>query len=133
MKPVVMVVDDDPGVANLLCTMLKRHGYIPMTASNGYEALKTLLDSPSPSPNLILTDFSMPILNGREFIEKMSVLNELKDIPVIMMSGSNIDEIDLPQTTNYKGLLQKPFKINTLLEFMKRFIIERNDSPVVLA
>ncbi|UWG97212.1 response regulator [Dehalobacter sp. DCM] len=133
MKPVVMVVDDDPGVANLLCTLLISHGYIPVTASNGYDAINLLSSSPNLKPDMIITDYSMPVLNGREFIEKISSLSETKDIPVVMMSGSRIEEKDLPETANYKGLVTKPFKINTLLEVIRRFTIERNDSPVVLA
>ncbi|MDJ0305259.1 MULTISPECIES: response regulator [Dehalobacter] len=128
MRPVVMVIDDDTSIANLLSTMLISNGYTPIIASNGYSAL-TMLKS-CPHPTLILTDYSMPILNGCEFIEKVSVQKNLKDIPVIMISGSDIEERKLPKTTNFKGIIQKPFKINTVLDVIKHHAINHCDSSL---
>lgn len=117
MNPVVMVVDDDRGIENLLSVMLKINGYHPITAPNGYVALNML--NSCPLPVLILTDYSMPALNGCEFIESLSHRSHLTNIPVVIITGSDVDEIKLPKTNNYKGLIKKPFKIGAVLEKIK--------------
>jgi len=114
LKPVVMVIDDDYGITNLLSLMLSRYDYIPITASNGSFALNTLKHCSLPS--LILTDYSMPMLNGCEFIEHVALQNHLKHIPILMMTGSNIEDVRLPTSTNYKGVIMKPFDVSAILE-----------------
>lgn len=109
-----MVIDDNSSIAQLLSIMLKSNGYTPITAPNGLAALDTLKTCPLPA--LILTDYAMPVLNGCEFIENISVHTKFKDIPVVIITGSAIDDLKLPKTGNFKGIIQKPFSIGTVLE-----------------
>lgn len=114
MNPVVMVVDDNSSIAQLLCIMLSTNGYTSISASSGLAALEMLETCPVPA--LILTDYAMPNLNGSEFIEIISSQPQLKDIPVLIISGSPIEDLKLPTTKNFKGLIQKPFTISNVLE-----------------
>ena len=71
-------------------------------AKDGDEALKILNRqgkfNESPLPDLILLDLSLPKIDGREVLEKIKTNTELKDIPVIILSGSAA-ETDM--TTSY--------------------------------
>lgn len=71
-------------------------------AKDGDEALKILSRqgefNQSPLPDLILLDLSLPKIDGREVLEKIKTNSELKDIPVIILSGSAAES---DMTTSY--------------------------------
>lgn len=78
----VMVVDDDEDYCFLTKRILRRAGVFKqiITASNGLEALKKLLEinaSGEDPPTLIFLDLKMPIMDGFEFLEEVSNLPEL--------------------------------------------------------
>lgn len=126
MNSVVLVIDDNIRVAKLLATILNINGYTSITASNAknaYELLKT-----GPLPALILTDYYMPHVNGCEFIESIATYSEYKDIPVILITSSRLETLKLPTTDNFKGLIKKPFNLNTILEAVRKFTSNQNSS-----
>ncbi|NLO96951.1 MAG: response regulator [Peptococcaceae bacterium] len=122
-----MVIDDDKEIRNLLSLMLKNAGYNLITATNGSDALEYLKKSPLPA--LILTDYSMPQLNGYEFTEKIAAHSQYKDIPVVILTGSEIDDLELPSSSNFKGIIHKPFRLNTVLEIVKLLTSEPKKCP----
>jgi CheY-like chemotaxis protein len=122
LGPVVMIIDDNSSIAQLLSIMLQNNGYTPITAPNGLAALDLLKNSPRPS--LILTDYLMPSLNGCEFIEHISAKSLYKNIPVVIITGSAIEELRFPTTNNFKGIIMKPFNINTVLNTVRHLISE---------
>lgn len=109
-----MVIDDDHAITNLLSTLLKKYHYTPITACNGSVALDTL--KYCLLPTLILTDYCMPVLNGCELVEALSRQPAYRDIPVIMFTGSSIEDLQLPRTSNFKGIIQKPFELSSILD-----------------
>ena len=124
MKPLVMIIDDDCGIVNLLSVILKNNDYDVLTASDGISALNLL--NGNISPDIIITDYGMPRLNGSELIEKIYNYKKLKDIPAIIITSSDPQSIDLPRTANYSGIVYKPFKIDTILQKIDDFIKEDN-------
>src|SRR5437762_2337084 len=77
----VLIVDDDPGVRNLLFDLLRRQ-YRCSMASSGDEAVKMLRSEP---PGLLISDVSMPGMSGLELIPL--VLARSPDTVVMMISG----------------------------------------------
>lgn len=65
----VLVVEDDPGIREVLKDVLELDGYTVLTAENGLDALR-VLESAVP-PCLILLDLMMPVMNGWEFLESV--------------------------------------------------------------
>jgi CheY-like chemotaxis protein len=59
--PLILVVDDEAGVASLLAELLADEGYRTVTARDGTEALDAVRAQP---PDLVITDWMMPNLNG---------------------------------------------------------------------
>lgn len=127
MGPIVMVIDDDKEILNLLSILLRNSGYKSITATNGSAALEYLKKCPAPA--LILTDYSMPKLNGYQFIEKIASQPQYKDIPVVILTGSEINDLELPSSSNFKGIIQKPFKLNTVLEIVKLLTTKKEKYP----
>ncbi len=109
-----MIIDDDYGIVNLLSTVLMNNGYDVLTASNGIAALDLL--SRSSSPDIIITDYCMPRLKGSELIETLYTCDDLKNIPVVILTGSDLTSENLPRTNNFCGIINKPFRVNALLQ-----------------
>lgn len=115
----VLLVDDNKRILDFLSHFLTSQGFEVLTASDGFSALKIL--GKNSFPDIIITDYSMPGMSGKEFTEVIYGIKILNSIPVIMISGSNLEYEDLPQTYNFKALIQKPFDINTLLQVISSF------------
>jgi len=122
LKPLVMIVDDDRGMLNLLSIILTDNGYDVLAASNGIAALNLL--SCNLSPDIIITDYCMPRLKGSKLIEAIYACDDLKYIPAVILSGSDLTSVNLPQTDNFRGVINKPFRVNTLLQTLNDLIKE---------
>ena len=84
----VLIVDDDAPFLDLLQLCFAKANCDVILASNGDEALKILLESEP--PDLVLSDFMMPEVNGIELVRHLKANAKLFDTPVALMS-SNVD------------------------------------------
>jgi CheY-like chemotaxis protein len=84
MRRKILIVDDDRDVRTFLSTLLERHGYATVSASDGVEALSIARQE---RPDLILLDLMMPRQTGTDFYRKLSKDKDLSDTPVIIVSG----------------------------------------------
>lgn len=84
--PKILIVDDEPFNVDFLQQELEDSDYLTISAGNGQEALDKVL---SESPDLILLDIMMPILDGFEVLTRLKEDPHTRDIPVIIISASN--------------------------------------------
>jgi CheY-like chemotaxis protein len=84
MSKKIMVVDDDPNIVDYLVTIFEDNGYAVCTAYDGREALEVIKKE---RPDLITLDLEMPEEWGPRFYRKYTQDPELKNIPVIVISG----------------------------------------------
>ena len=87
-RKLVLLVDDDIMYIKMLHGALMQHYRIAM-AKNGDQALAYLKKN---KPDLILLDYMMPVKSGREVFYIMHDDPELRDIPVIFLTGANDTE-----------------------------------------
>jgi phosphate regulon transcriptional regulator PhoB len=80
----ILVVEDEPDVAELLRYHLTREGYEVVVASTGMEAVKRARDL---HPDLVLLDIMVPQVNGWEICRRLKAEPETQAIPVIMVTG----------------------------------------------
>jgi CheY-like chemotaxis protein len=93
-KKKVMIVEDDYFVMDIYYTKLAQSGLEVISANNGLEALKKLQEEKQ-IPDLILLDIIMPYMGGLEVLEKIKKDDQLKNIPVILLTNlSQKAEID---------------------------------------
>src|SRR5258705_13247794 len=103
--PYILVVDDDADFRFGLRAALEMKGYQVDEAANGEEALLKLAEKP---PLLVLLDLQMPVMNGREMLQRMRANGDLKDVPVVIISGFGFEwEAELMGAQGYIG---KPFE-----------------------
>ena len=108
----ILLVEDEPQVAEILMGALHGAGYTVLMASRGPEALEIVRAS-TERIDLLLTDIVMPGMNGRELADRVRQLQP--DIPVIYMSGYSDDAIlrhGVEAATMH--FLTKPFSIKAL-------------------
>ncbi len=115
----VMVVDNDEDLRTVLTTILDNEGIDVVTAGDGQEALG-LLDE-GEVPDLILTDMSMPGMNGSDFFSRLKSNLKTKDVPVIIISGMQDLEAKLA-LIGAKLFLKKPYDLDTLTTLVKRYL-----------
>ncbi len=115
-KPVdermVLVVDDDPGIRESMSDLLYTKGYSVLQAENGQRALDILKKTPQ-FPCLIVLDLAMPIMDGRVFLKRRAHDAALRDIPVVVVSGSSQTGAPLPGISSY---FRKPVNVDRLME-----------------
>lgn len=85
MSPSILVVDDDADVRLVLGDLLTRAGYAVLTAREGHHALHLL--EKIETPDLIMLDYIMPEMNGKEFLAVRRRDARLRVIPVILLSA----------------------------------------------
>ncbi|HSH96404.1 MAG TPA: response regulator [Roseimicrobium sp.] len=116
----VLVVDDDPMVREVIRACLQRAGYDLHLARDGAEGLK-LFNQLGDEIALIISDVTMPNLNGVEMYRKIRETNAT--IPVLMISGDADAKVEsgLAQLgANRPPLIKKPFAVKGLLEEVRK-------------
>lgn len=110
-KSTLLIVEDNFEMQNFLHDIF-RNNYKILLADNGAEGLAI---AKKEQPNIIISDISMPIMNGLEMCENLQNNNETSHIPIILLTAKNTTD------TKLKGLeygaiefIQKPFDIKEL-------------------
>lgn len=83
-KATILIVDDNVKNRHVLKDMVLSFGHIPVLAENGIEALSKMKEQ---SPDMVLLDILMPEMSGFEVLDHMKGNNNLRHIPVIMISA----------------------------------------------
>jgi len=112
----IMIIDDDAETRRTLRAVLMGSGFLVYTARDGQHAL-SMLKRLLP-PDLILLDYKMPVMGGKQFLAVMRRTPALQGIPVIIMSaatrewsGAHLEAVDV---------LNKPVDLDILLEAVSR-------------
>jgi CheY-like chemotaxis protein len=85
---VVLIVEDDKDVQSSLAEFFADQGFEPLSVGNGREALD-LLGRTATLPCIIVLDYTMPIMNGGEFLQVKQADIRLRSIPVVLVSASS--------------------------------------------
>jgi len=85
MAKKILIVEDEEILSDLLQKRLKKEGYGVLLARNGEEGLKMIKET---EPDLVLLDIIMPKMSGFQVMEEMNKEENLKKIPVIIISNS---------------------------------------------
>jgi phosphoribosylglycinamide formyltransferase-1 len=107
----VLVVDDDPSIAELLRAVLAEEGYQVRLCADGAEALAAVRTA---RPDVMLLDIGMPVVNGIEFVKAYREEVEPPYAPIIIISARG-DAQAVAADLDCDGYINKPFKVEDVL------------------
>jgi PAS domain S-box-containing protein len=84
----VLIVNDEPDQLTLMSSLLRKAGYSVLTAEDGAEGLSLARRE---RPDLVISDVSMPRMNGLEFCRQIRADSELKTVPILLISALQKD------------------------------------------
>ena len=114
----ILVCDDEIHIVRAVQFKLTKAGYDVRCAPDGEAAWQAIERDP---PELLITDFQMPRLNGLELIERLRHRAETRDLPVIMLSakGFELSHQDLAQRYGILAVIDKPFSPREVLRLVE--------------
>ena len=112
----VLIVEDDSDLREMMAQLLTLEGFQSATVANGQEALKYL--SGGDTPNVILLDLMMPVMDGWEFRREQQRDPKLADVPVIVLSALDQTRVG---DIGAAAFLKKPLDFDRLLELVRRY------------
>ena len=115
MAKKILIIDDDPIIVKYLQAVFSDNGYQTCTASSSTEGLEVVRKE---RPDLITLDLQMPGEWGPRFYRKLRKEEELKDIPVIVISGIDGDHA----VQNAVAFVSKPFDPEKIIGIVKNTI-----------
>ena len=115
IKPIILVVEDNPDVLFNIQVSLEANNYIVETATTGKEAIKKLSNK-EPVPDLIVSDIMMPEMDGYEFYQVLTNDPIWKEIPLLFLSAlATPDDIRFAQILGVEDYITKPFDVQKLI------------------
>lgn len=116
-QPTVLIADDEPHIRHLVGAKLKTAGFSVLVASNGQDCLDFAREH---RPDLIVTDFQMPLLSGFEMSQSLAQDTQTASIPIILLTarGHKLSQEDLA-TTSIQMIVDKPFGPTDLINRVK--------------
>ena len=119
----VLVVDDEIHIVHVAAIKLRNNGYEVIMATNGAEAFELAC---AEKPDIIVTDFQMPVMTGLELVEKVRQNEEIKDIPVILLTARSFAvSQEQQEDLQISGCISKPFSPRELLENIEDILYQR--------
>lgn len=118
MSRLILIVDDEFGLAEVIGELLSEEGYQTTLAANGKLGLARLAEA---RPDLVLLDVMMPVLDGPGMLRVMRADPAYADLPVVVMTSLPDYGASGSTAPSYQALLRKPFAPDTLLAVVRRF------------
>lgn len=103
----IAIIEDDTAISQMYRIKFEAEGYIVETAENGEVGLKLIEDM---SPDIVLLDLMMPIMDGEEMLTKLRAKDWGKDIKVIILT--NMGESEAPPSIKTLGVTAFILKAN---------------------
>ena len=121
--PEILIVEDSPPQAVLLQKLLEKNGYKVSVAVNGVEALSYLEGH---LPALIISDIIMPEMDGYELSQKVKARDELKDIPIILLTQlTEPEDIVRGLGCGADNFITKPYDRELLLSRIRYVLVNQ--------
>lgn len=108
----ILIVEDEPSVADLIEAVLTGEGYTVAIANDGAQGLMLARDW---SPDLILMDIMLPSVDGTTAIRRLKADAETSEIPIVAMSAGRTIRNQSEALSEADAALAKPFDIDALL------------------
>src|SRR3989339_510612 len=123
----ILIVDDEPNLREMLSDILSAEDFAVVTATNGEEGLQKIYEE---SPDLIILDCAMPVLDGYELLERMRTDPMLVNKAVVMLTVNSSEKDEIRGLRlGVDDYITKPFKA-TLLVARINSVLERKAQSI---
>jgi len=118
----ILIADDETHILNVLSIKLQNAGFRIIAVEDGADAYEQARVT---RPDLIITDYQMPLLSGLELCSKLQCDPVTRDIPAIILTarGFSISESDR-QSRNIREVMTKPFSPREILDRVHHLLAE---------
>lgn len=118
----VLIVEDDPSIAQLLEFMMRREGFASQTCRDGRAAEQRILDA-APPPALVVMDVMLPYTDGFELLALIRRQPLWQSVPVLMLSAKS-QEHDIVRAIDAgsAGYVVKPFQPQELMARVRNLL-----------
>lgn len=118
----IYIIDDDDDLREVMTWAIEKEGYRVFSYGNAKTALEDLSLTTYP-PALIILDFHMEKMNGKQFLEmkKVSPLGFIKNCPVVMVSAAPLVVKEAIDPSLYTEVLLKPLNLNKLISTIQKY------------
>ena len=119
----VLVADDEIHIIHVVAIKLRNNGYEVVAANNGAEAYELACRE---NPDIVVTDYQMPLMTGIELIEKMREDDRTQEIPVILLTARSFAvSQEMQETLGVSNCLSKPFSPKELLKTIQDILYQK--------
>ena len=121
----VLVIEDEPGLAEIIAINLQASGYDATVAHDGLQALYLLDRS---TPDVILLDLQLPQVSGFRLIQLLRGREQTATVPVIVMTALSFREAEEVIRAGADAFLTKPFAPEDVVARVDQLIAQRSES-----
>lgn len=119
-QPLILIIDDEEAIVAGLCFRLRNAGYRTIGCYDGREGLEAAREN---EPRLILLDKCLPELDGGSVLAELRADANLREIPVVLLSGAGIDQRDAIEA-GAAAFLRKPYRKDELLDLVESLLAQ---------
>ncbi len=128
MKPRVLVIDDDPGLSEVIELLLSEEGYKPAHAGTVRDGVERAL---SDAPDVVVTDLKLPDGTGLDVVERVRAARP--ELPLILITSySSLDSAIGALRAGAVDYLIKPFENDDFLRAIERAVAARRSPPLAI-
>jgi DNA-binding response OmpR family regulator len=121
MKKKILIIEDEGRLRELLASLLKKEGFVVLTAEDGEVGLKIIKEE---KPDIVILDLILPKKDGFEVLDQAKASDETKDIPIVVLT--NLEEKhNIERALSYgvrAYLIKANFKLEEVVEKVKGFL-----------
>ena len=119
----VLVADDEIHIIHVVAIKLRNNGYEVIAANNGAEAYDLACRE---KPDIVVTDYQMPVMTGLELIAKLRGDERTKETPVILLTARSFAvSQEQQESLGVSSCLSKPFSPKELLKTIQDILYQR--------
>lgn len=109
----ILIIDDNADTRDLTHLHLTTEGFAVVVASDGREGLYMAV---AEQPDLMITDISMPGVNGIELVKQLSAQPELDNVPILVLTAFGDEEMDKAIRAGAHRAMSKPVHLDSLMD-----------------
>lgn len=118
----VLIVDDDFHIVNALALKFRNSDFNVITAEDGYQALERISET---MPDLVITDYQMPVMDGLELVRALRSEQATREIPIILLTAKEQNfEAAGGAAAGVDAIVSKPFSPRAMVSQSRSLIGE---------